>query len=115
MTGTKRDEIALTFATNDALVCGADTSVAGKVRTLANDAFLLDGKPVKAVSVHSERNVIFVKLASASAGKTISYIPEKCYATSADAPYVVYEGPWITTLRGVGALTFANIAIQATP
>jgi Carbohydrate esterase, sialic acid-specific acetylesterase len=110
-TGAKRDEITLTFASNDALVCGADTSVAGKIRTLANDAFLLDGKPVRAVSVRSEKNVVMVKLANASAAKTISYIPEKCYAASVDAPCVVYEGPWITTKRGVGALTFSNQAM----
>jgi hypothetical protein len=112
-TGAKRDEIALTFASNDALVCGSDTSVAGKVRTLANDAFLLDGKPAKAVSVRSEKNVVLVKLSSASGAKTISYIPEKCYVASGDVPCVVYEGPWITTSRGVGALTFANIMITA--
>jgi tetratricopeptide (TPR) repeat protein len=114
-TGAKRDEIALTFASNDALVCGSDTSVAGKVRTLANDAFLLDGKPAKAVSVRSEKNVVLVKLSSASGAKTISYIPEKCYVASGDVPCVVYEGPWITTSRGVGALTFANVTIQAIP
>jgi tetratricopeptide (TPR) repeat protein len=114
-TNAKRDEIALTFASNDALVCGSDTSVAGKVRTLANEAFLLDGKPAKAVSVRSEKNVVLVKLSSASGAKTISYIPEKCYVASGDVPCVVYEGPWITTSRGVGALTFANVTIQAIP
>jgi tetratricopeptide (TPR) repeat protein len=114
-TGAKRNEIALTFATNDALVCGADTNIVGKIRTLANDAFLLDGKPVKAVSVRSEKNVVVVKLASASAAKTMSYVPEKCYAASADAPCVVYEGPWITTARGIGALTFTNVVIQTIP
>ena len=115
-TSSKRDEIALTFATNDSLICGADTSVAGRIRTLANDAFLLDGKPARAVSVRSvEKNIVLLKFATPIAMQRISYVPEKCYAGSPDAPCVVYEGPWITTRRGVGALTFTNVPIQTAP
>ena len=115
-TSPKHDEIALSFATNDSLVCGADTSVGGKIRTLANDAFLLDGKPARAVSVRSvEKNTVLLKFATPIAEQNISYVPEKCYAGSPEAPCVVYEGPWITTRRGVGALTFANVPIQAAP
>ncbi|TAE28221.1 MAG: hypothetical protein EAZ92_08550 [Candidatus Kapaibacterium sp.] len=111
-TNASRNEIALTFATNDALICGADTSIGGKIRSLAQDGFLLDEKPAKAVSVRSEKNMVFVKFASAQQAKTISYIPEKCYAASDNAPCTVYEGPWLATPRGVGALTFADAAIQ---
>ncbi len=111
-TNASRNEIALTFVTNDALICGADTSISGKIRSLAQDGFLLDEKPAKAVSVRSEKNVVFVKFADAQQAKTISYIPEQCYAASGDAPCTVYEGPWIATQRGVGALTFAGATIQ---
>lgn len=110
-----RDEFIITFATNDSLVCGADTSVGGQVRTLATDAFLLDGKPVKAASVRSQKNQVIVKLAASSNASMLSYIPEKCYPRSPEAPCTVYEGPWITTRRGVGALTFTNVLIQSTP
>ncbi|TAE20879.1 MAG: hypothetical protein EAZ92_17580 [Candidatus Kapaibacterium sp.] len=112
-TNAARNEIALTFASNDALVCGADTSIGGKIRTLAQDGFLLDAKPTPAVSVRSEKNMVWVKFPTSQRAKTMSYIPEQCYAASSDASCVVYEGPWITTTRGVGALTFANVTIDS--
>jgi tetratricopeptide (TPR) repeat protein len=111
-TSTKHDEIALEFETNDKLRCGVDTLIAAKTRNLASDGFLLDNKPVKALSVKAEKNTVLLKLSSTSAAKTISYIPEKCYVASLDAPCVVYQGPWITTERGVGALTFSNVVIK---
>lgn len=108
----KRDEILLTFASNDSLVCGADTTIQGKLRTLANDAFLLDGKPIKAASVRSEGQKIILTLSASSSAKTISYIPEKCYAETVNGVCTTYEGPWITTRRGAGVLTFANQIIR---
>ncbi|TAE20925.1 MAG: hypothetical protein EAZ92_17470 [Candidatus Kapaibacterium sp.] len=119
----EKTEIRLIFASNDTLVCGNDTTIAGKIRSLRSDAFFLDGAPALCSRVRAEKNAIILSLAAPSAARTITYIPEKCYAdASANAQTTVpsnapcknvYEGPWITTSRGgVGALTFANVAIQ---
>jgi tetratricopeptide (TPR) repeat protein len=117
-TNAKRDEIMLEFSTNDSLVCGADTLVGGRMRSLATDAFLLDGRHTKAVSVRSTKNTVLVKLTAPSTATSISYVPEKCYVSAPEVPCTVnnvYEGPWLTTRRGVGALTFTQVRIQANP
>ncbi len=111
-----RKTIALVFATNDSLTISKDTSIGGKIRTLAADAFLLDGKPLKAASVQIENNTtVVVTLAMAQNAQTISYIPDHCYTGSPEAPCELYQGPWLMTRRGVGALTFHNILIEAAP
>ncbi len=108
--------ITLVFATNDSLAISKDTSIGGKIRTLAADAFLLDGKPLKAASVHIENKTsAIITLAMAQNAQTISYIPDHCYAGSPDAPCELYQGPWLTTRRGVGALTFHNVPVEAAP
>ncbi len=115
-TTPEKKEIAMVFATNDSLLIGKDTSAGGRVRTLAADAFLLDGKPINAASVRVEnKNTIVLTFNSSVVAQTIGYVPDRCYASAPEAPCQVYEGPWLTTRRGVGALTFHNVPIESTP
>lgn len=115
-TTPEKKEIALVFTTNDSLVVGKDTSAGGKIRSLATDAFLLDGMPIKAASVRVEKNnTIILSLNSPIAAQSIGYVPDRCYTSAPEAPCQVYEGPWLTTRRGVGALTFHNVPIEAMP
>jgi hypothetical protein len=114
-TSAARNEIQLTFATNDSLSTSKDTTIDGKLRTFANEAFLLDGQPCKCGSVRSEKNVLFLTLPASSKAQRINYVPEKCYSGTSDGTCSLYEGPWLLTRRGVGALTFHNIPIEAAP
>jgi hypothetical protein len=116
-TTPEKKEIALNFATNDSLTVGKDTSIGGKIRTLAQDGFLLDGQPLRATSLRIEnKNTVILTLNSASSSaQTIGYIPDRCYAASLETPCSLYEGPWLLTRRGVGALTFHNVPIETAP
>ncbi len=113
----ERKEVALVFATNDSLVLGRDTSVGNAIRTLVNDAFLLNGKPVQCSNIRTEGKSTLVVTFNASMPTVsrISYVPERCYNAPSEAPCQVYAGPWITTQRGIGALTFHNVAIESAP
>lgn len=108
-TGADHKEIILEFDTNDSLVISPDIQVSRTLQTLAQSAFLLDGKQTPALSVRTTSSQVFVTFANAVTAQTISYIPDKFYTT---APDDVYSGPWLLTRRGVGALTFHNVPIQ---
>lgn len=115
-TTPEKKEIALIFATNDSLTVSKDTSVGGKMRTLAQDAFLIDSKPLRATSVRIEnKHSVILTLGASSSAQTIGYVPDRCYASSPEMPCSLYEGPWLLTRRGVGALTFHNVPIEAAP
>jgi tetratricopeptide (TPR) repeat protein len=134
------NDILLEFATNDSLVLGRDTLVGGVQRSLVADAFLLNGKPTKATAVYYKSTsddatagssakttskgtqTLVVRFDALPAQvQTIGYIPDKCYTTATaqnavpNATCTVYEGPWITTRRGVGVLTFADVPVQSVP
>jgi tetratricopeptide (TPR) repeat protein len=114
-TNAARNEIQITFAANDSLCMSKDTIIDGKPRTFANEAFLLDGLPFKLSSVRNEKNVLFLTLPASSKAQRITYIPDKCYSGTSDGTCSLYEGPWLLTRRGVGALTFHNVLIEAAP
>lgn len=109
-TGADRKEIVLDFDTNDSLVVSPDVRVSGTLQTLAQSSFLLNGQQIPALSVRTSQKRVFVTFANAGAAQNISYVPDKFYTT---APDDVYAGPWLMTKRGVGALTFYNVKIEA--
>lgn len=117
-TTPEKKEIALIFATNDSLTLSKDTSVGGKMRTLAQDGFLIDGKPLlraTSLRIENKNTVILAVGGTSSSAQTIGYVPDRCYASSPEMPCSLYEGPWLLTRRGVGALTFHNVLIEAAP
>ena len=102
------NNIRLQFRRADQLRMTPDVSVGGSMRT-ARDAFYANGDPTMlplSVSVTSDA----VELQFASPVTRVSYIPDKNYVNTA----VVYEGPWLVTSTGVGAITFNNIDVQPT-
>lgn len=112
----EKTEIALTFVTNDSLLLGRDSMIVGTVRSLAKDAFLLDGRSVQCQGLRVEgKNTIILKFPSAINATTIGLVPERCYGGTVEAPCTVYSGPWITTTKGIAALTFHNVTIESAP
>ncbi|MCS6807662.1 MAG: tetratricopeptide repeat protein [Candidatus Kapabacteria bacterium] len=108
----ERTELVLEFITNDSLVLGSDTVIAGATRSLIRDAFMLNGAPVECQSIRIEhRNAVVLRFAVPRTEQTVSYIPERCYGGSLEASCAIYLGPWIQTRRGVAALTFHNVPI----
>ncbi len=100
--------VRLQFKRADQLRMTPDVSVGGSIRT-ARDAFYANGNPTMlplSVNVTSDA----VELLFASPVTRVSYIPAKNYVNTA----VIYEGPWLVTSTGVGAITFNNIDVQPT-
>lgn len=116
-TNSNRNEIALQFQTNDSLILGSDTIIADKSRSLRRDAFLVDNQPlvINQISVYQNNTIVLTFANKVNQIKTISYIPDRCYADSPWGNCFLYEGPCITTRRGVGVLTFHNVLINDTP
>jgi len=85
-----------------------DMSISGAMRT-SRDAFFANGDatmlPTNVVVISDAVDLTF-----ASPVSKVSYIPAKNYSGTG----VVYEGPWLITAGGVGALTFHNVDVQPT-
>lgn len=83
----------------------------GKLWSLA-EAFALDGRFGEVSAVVSEGTSLRLTLKSSSKARTVSYVPEKRYPSRAGEATGIYEGPWLYNVRGVGALTFWQVAIE---
>lgn len=103
----EHDEITLIFdPPSTVLRWPDDTVVAGAPRRMS-DYFYLDGASGAVQEGSVAGNRIILKLSAPSTASGITYIPDHFYNDTE----LVYEGPWITNRRGVGALTFYNVEI----
>jgi hypothetical protein len=79
-----------------------DTMVGGTMRR-ATDAFFVDGNETRhPQSVRVVGDTVILGIDGASSPTTVSYVPDRTY----DGSDVVYQGPWLVSGSGVGALTF---------
>lgn len=113
---TKKTELTVEFSpASTTLAATADTLVAKKLRRLC-EAFsatvTLGGKTVektdvfKAVRINGNR--LTLELKQPLALEAVSYLPAQFYP----ATRIVYEGPWLVTARGVGALSFYRFPVR---
>ncbi|MEI8135144.1 MAG: T9SS type A sorting domain-containing protein [bacterium] len=85
---------------------GADTTINGTIESLKYYFYVGDvGDVVESMS--SIKNRIFLKLKQPLQGRVINYLPDNHYLHSVD----IYEGPWLTNTRGIGALSFYHVPI----
>ncbi len=103
---TSQDEIVLEFSRTDSLIWPVDYKGHRMV-----DYFYLDGTWGQVISGRAEGNKVILKLAGSSTATTITYLPGRTYNNSS----AVYEGPWITNTRGIGALSFHEFPIALPP
>ena len=75
------------------------------------DYFYLDDTNVSVTSGVADGNNIVLTLSGASAATKITYLPNANY-NNTDTNY---EGPYVTNLRGMGALSFAMVPIATGP
>jgi len=107
-TSPNRDEISIVFRPYDGgISVGADTTVLGVAATL-KDYFYFDDPFVKATNLSTSQDTLKIKLNQSSLSTTISYVPERFYNNT----QIMYEGPWLTSNRGVGTLIFYQFPIQ---
>jgi tetratricopeptide (TPR) repeat protein len=115
-----KTELVIEFSpANTTLGATADTMLAGKIHRLveAFSAVVKLGKKevektdvFKSVSVSGNRVTLALKQPSAI--QSVSYLPAQFYPDT--KPAVVYEGPWLVTKRGVGAVSFYRLPVEST-
>jgi hypothetical protein len=99
--------IGLTFLPEETqFVLPADTMIGSFTDSINNYFYLNDtGSVVKSLS--TSRNRIFLDLKNPSSARLITYLPDKYYNDTA----AIYEGPWITNTRSIGAFSFYHVPI----
>jgi hypothetical protein len=102
----QHSEITLVFRGLDSLVWPAKF-FDGMDSMGLETAFLLDSIPGLITSGRVEGNHLILTLSGPSSAQFITYVPPVYYPQTTS----VYEGPWITNRRGVGALTFNDVQI----
>ncbi|MBC8145457.1 MAG: T9SS type A sorting domain-containing protein [bacterium] len=101
-TDSTRSELAMVFTNaRNGLVLTPDVSPDGIVRRIEN-AFYLDDTLNDWQSARASGDTVYLSLGTRGSATTVSYIPSMVYPGST----LVYEGPWVTNQRGVGAFSF---------
>jgi hypothetical protein len=92
------------------LMMTTDALIAGKVR-VARDAWFANATTsLHPISVRVEGRSIELVFPYEPPINSISYVPDYTY----DDGTTVFQGPWLTTLGGVGALSFHNVPMNST-
>lgn len=106
-TSEASDELAMVFSNaRNGLALTPDIEIEGAIRFIRN-SFFLDDSLNGWQSARASGDTVYLSLGSRSTATTVSYIPGTYYP----ATTVVYEGPWIKNMRGVGAFSFHRFPI----
>lgn len=102
--------VSLSFTNASELMMTSDAIIGGQMRT-SREAWFANNQtklhPL-AVSVDPERSVVELTFSRDTVVRTISYVPDYTY----DDGTTVFQGPWLMTRAGVGALSFHNVPVQ---
>jgi hypothetical protein len=106
-TDPSRKSVAIVFKEKgEAIVIPHDTIVGG-INASIKDYFYLGSDTGAVASMSSNHDTLFLLLKSASYPTYISYLPDMYY----NSTKVIYEGPWVTNERGIGAFSFWHVPI----
>jgi hypothetical protein len=102
--------VQLRFARATSLRFTPDTAAGGEIR-YTKHAFFANGNEVEYPSaVRVSGNTVELDFPVGVPVSAISYVPDTFYPGTE----AVYQGPWLVTESGVGALTFHNVPVTAT-
>lgn len=106
-TTPESNQVALVFSNaQNGLMLTPNINIGGNIRTMADAFFINDTiQAIRTVKVIS--NAVIIDLNASFPGAQLSYIPDQNYAGTS----VIYEGPWITNRRGLGAFSFHRFSI----
>lgn len=106
----KVQRVMIDFDCAEDLMMTTDAVIAGKVR-VARDAWFANATPsLHPISVRVEGRSVELVFPYDPPVNSISYVPDYTY----DDGTTVFQGPWLTTLGGIGALSFHNIPMNST-
>jgi hypothetical protein len=107
-TTKNREEIKLVFKPKgESVLSSSDTIIEGIAASL-KDYFYFDDTSIKVTELSFFHDTITLKLNQPNLSATISYLPERYYNNTS----IMYQGPWLTSSRGVGALIFYHFPID---
>jgi len=105
--GTK---VTLRFSRAATLAFTTDTAAGGEIR-YRNGAFFFNGIETEhPVNVRTVGNTVELDAPSGVEVNSVSYVPDTYYPGTG----AVFQGPWLISDRGVGALTFHNVPVTTT-
>jgi len=101
-----KNKITLVFDAKASLKWGSDT-----LGESLKNYFYLDNSYGLVTSGNINKNTLTLNLSSKSNATTITYTPNLNYNNS----NVIYQGPYLTNTRGVGAFSFYQVPIEPNP
>jgi hypothetical protein len=108
-TTPQNNEIALVFSPHNCGISATNDTTVGGISATIKDSFYPNDELGKVESIRFSEDTIFLQLYSSSNAKFISHIPDRYYNGSDS---VFYEGPWLKSSRGIGALIFYHFPID---
>ncbi|MBI3233037.1 MAG: hypothetical protein HYZ42_03185, partial [Bacteroidetes bacterium] len=101
-----KSKITLVFDAKASLKWGGDT-----LGESLKNYFYLDTTFGQVASWTISKNILTLNLSSKSNATNITYLPNLNYNNTG----VVYQGPYLTNSRGIGAFSFYRVPIEANP
>ena len=108
-TTPQNTEVAMVFSPHNCGISATNDTVVGGISATIKDYFYPNDEVGKIESIRFSGDTVYLKLYSPSNAKFISHIPDRYYNGS-DSVY--YQGPWLKSSRGVGALIFWHFPID---
>lgn len=106
-TNSSHNQINLVFAPGIQQMIIPQDTVINSLTISIKDYFALDDAFKKVAAITANNDIISLDLKSNSTARTITYLPEINYLDTA----TIYEGPYITNARGIGAFSFYKVPI----
>ncbi len=103
-TSTQRNKLKIIFRDNCSLLLPNDTLGAS-----LKDHFYLDSSYGMITSLEVNKDTLTLNLNGTSNAVTVTYLPNIYYNNTT----ILYKGPWLKNIRGIGALTFYKLPISA--
>ncbi len=108
-TTPQNNEIALIFSPHNCVISATSDTIVKNINATIKDYFYPNDELGKVQSVRFSGDTVFLQLYSSSSGKFISYLPDRYYNGSDS---VFYQGPWLKSSSGIGALIFYHFPIN---
>lgn len=105
-----RQEVRISFVHGGDLMMTSDALIGGTLRTASQAWFANNTSSLHPSTVRVDGSQVTLEFPYDPPISVISYVPDYTY----DDGSTVFQGPWLTSLAGVGALSFHNLPMTTT-
>ncbi|HYM20057.1 MAG TPA: sialate O-acetylesterase [Candidatus Kapabacteria bacterium] len=106
-TDSTHSSVTLIFKPAGTIVRIPSDTIVNGITESVKDYFYFDNDTSVVSSITASHDTVTLKLKSPLSAKTISYLPDQYYNATA----TTYEGPWLSSQRGVGAFSFWHVPV----